>query len=48
MLRKALRRAWTLCVGAKIVIGKSRAVPAAVANISCVMNAKNVLELALT
>ena len=48
MLRKALSRAWTLCVGARMVMGESGAEAAPVENMSCTMKAKNVLELALT
>ena len=48
MLRKALRSAWTLYVGARIVMGKSRDGEVLVARISCVMNAKKVEELART
>ena len=48
MLRKALRSAWTLYVGARIVMGKSRDGEVLVARMSCVMNAKKVEELART
>ena len=37
-----------LCVGERIVMGKSRAGEELVAKMSCVMNAKNVEELART
>ncbi len=40
MLRKARRRGWTLEVGARIVMGKSREGEVLVAKMSCVMKVK--------
>ena len=48
ILRNALRRDWTLEVGASVVMGKSRDGEVLVAKISWVMKAKNVEELACT
>ena len=48
MLRKARRRGWTFEVGARIVMGKSRAGEVLVAKMSCVMKVKKVEEVART
>ena len=48
ILRKALRSVWTLDVGARIVMGKSRDGDVLVANMSCVMKVKKVDDVART
>ena len=48
MLRKARIRGWTLDVGARMVMGKSREGDVLVAKMSCVMKVKKVEEVART
>ena len=48
MLRKALRSGYTLDVGARIVMGKSRDGYVLVAKMSCVMKVKKVDDVART
>ena len=48
MLRKARRSGWTLDVGARMVMGKSRDGDVLVAKMSCVMKVKKVDEVART
>ena len=48
ILRKALRSGWTLDVGARIVMGKSRDGDVLVAKMSCVMKVKKVDDVART
>ena len=48
MRRKARRSGWTLDVGARMVMGKSRDGDVLVAKMSCVMKVKKVDEVART